>query len=344
MNRRLVVRVLTALLAVAMFAVPASAVAGKGGKKKDKPLVVCKHGCKYRTIQKAVDKAGKTDKKNDMIKVKPGKYVEGVVGARQEVQRADDQGHQQEREEGHPRGQERQGPDRQPRQQRDRDRRRQERHDPQHAGPPLPGQRRLLARHEHRRQEGDLPEPGRQERRRRVQPQLRALHVRLRGRRLQRVRAAGATATPPTTSARPRFRRTRRRPSSRTSTPTRTCSATPGTNSKYVVIKDSNFYNNGVGIVPNTLDSEPFEPNGSGVIKDNNIFWNNFNYFLPNSPVKTVSGGLGGGRQLPDRDRRRPVRLRRLEGPEQPDLRQLHVGRRDVLRPARQRGRRRDQP
>ena len=35
-----------------------------------------------------------------------------------------------------------------------------------------------------------------------------------------------------------------------------------GTNSKYVVIKDSNFYNNGVGIVPNTLDSEPFEPNG----------------------------------------------------------------------------------
>ena len=81
MNRRLVVRVLTALLAVAMFAVPASAVAGKGGKKKDKPLVVCKHGCKYRTIQKAVDKAGKTDKKNDMIKVKPGKYVEGVAAS-----------------------------------------------------------------------------------------------------------------------------------------------------------------------------------------------------------------------------------------------------------------------
>ncbi len=72
-----------------------------------------------------------------------------------------------------------------------------------------------------------------------------------------------------------------------------------GTNSKYVVIKDSNFYNNGAGIVPNTLDSEPFEPNGSGVIKDNNIFWNNFNYFLPNSPVKTVSGGLGGGVNYP---------------------------------------------
>ena len=59
MNRRLVVRIVTAFLAVAMLAVPASALAGKngGGKKKDKALVVCKHGCKYRTIQKAVDKA-----------------------------------------------------------------------------------------------------------------------------------------------------------------------------------------------------------------------------------------------------------------------------------------------
>ena len=33
-----------------------------------------------------------------------------------------------------------------------------------------------------------------------------------------------------------------------------------GTNSRYVTIKDSDWYNNGVGIVPNTLDSEPFEP------------------------------------------------------------------------------------
>ena len=31
------------------------------------------------------------------------------------------------------------------------------------------------------------------------------------------------------------------------------------------------------------------------MIKDNNIFWNNFNYFLPNSRSKTVSGGLGVG-------------------------------------------------
>ena len=66
-----------------------------------------------------------------------------------------------------------------------------------------------------------------------------------------------------------------------------------GTNSRYVKITESDFYNNGVGIVPNTLDSEPFEPTANGIIENNNIFWNNFNYFLPNSPVKTVSNGLG---------------------------------------------------
>ena len=66
-----------------------------------------------------------------------------------------------------------------------------------------------------------------------------------------------------------------------------------GTNSKYVDIHDSKFFNNGAGIVPNTLDSEAFQPNANGKIRDNEIFWNNFNYFLPNSPVETVSGGLG---------------------------------------------------
>ena len=66
-----------------------------------------------------------------------------------------------------------------------------------------------------------------------------------------------------------------------------------GTNSKYVNIHDSAFYNNGLGLAPNTLDTEPFEPNGHGIIQHNLIFWNDFNYFLPNSPVKTVSAGLG---------------------------------------------------
>ena len=66
-----------------------------------------------------------------------------------------------------------------------------------------------------------------------------------------------------------------------------------GTNSRYVNITNGDWYNNGVGIVPNTLDSEPFEPTADSVIQNNNVFWNNFNYFLPNSGVKTVSDGLG---------------------------------------------------
>ncbi len=66
-----------------------------------------------------------------------------------------------------------------------------------------------------------------------------------------------------------------------------------GTNSKYVKITKSDFYNNGVGVVPNTLDSERFEPAATGIIQKSNIFWNNFNYFLPTSRVQTVSNGLG---------------------------------------------------
>lgn len=68
-----------------------------------------------------------------------------------------------------------------------------------------------------------------------------------------------------------------------------------GTNSKYVDLHDNVVYNNGAGIVPNTLDSEHFEPAATGKIHKNLIFWNNFNYYKPNSPVKTVSGGLAGG-------------------------------------------------
>jgi hypothetical protein len=68
-----------------------------------------------------------------------------------------------------------------------------------------------------------------------------------------------------------------------------------GTNSKYIDIRDSEFYNNGAGVVPNTLDSEPFEPTEGGTIEENLIYWNNFDYYKPNSPVKTVSSGVGIG-------------------------------------------------
>ena len=66
-----------------------------------------------------------------------------------------------------------------------------------------------------------------------------------------------------------------------------------GTNSKYVTIRNSSFYNNGAGVVPNTLTSEPDQPADTGIIENNLIFWNNFDYYRAGSPVKTVSGGVG---------------------------------------------------
>ncbi|HET7121586.1 MAG TPA: hypothetical protein VFI17_10125 [Solirubrobacterales bacterium] len=66
-----------------------------------------------------------------------------------------------------------------------------------------------------------------------------------------------------------------------------------GTNSKYVKIVESAFYNNGAGIVPNTLDSEGYEPNGWNVFERNDVFWNNYNYFLAGAAFHTVSAGLG---------------------------------------------------
>ena len=66
-----------------------------------------------------------------------------------------------------------------------------------------------------------------------------------------------------------------------------------GTNSKYVRIVENAFYNNGAGIVPNTLESEGYQPNGWNVIERNDVFWNNYNYFLAGSDFHTVSSGLG---------------------------------------------------
>ncbi len=53
-----------------------------------------------------------------------------------------------------------------------------------------------------------------------------------------------------------------------------------GTNMRYVTIQNSKFWNNGVGIVPNALDTEKFPPPEFNVIKNNEVFWNNFNYYL----------------------------------------------------------------
>ncbi|MCB0870019.1 MAG: hypothetical protein KDB52_04230 [Solirubrobacterales bacterium] len=63
-----------------------------------------------------------------------------------------------------------------------------------------------------------------------------------------------------------------------------------GTNSKYVKITDSMWFNNGAGIVPNTLDSEKFEPTGDLIIENNDIMWNNYNYYQPDSGYNNVIG------------------------------------------------------
>src|SRR3954447_8213956 len=52
-----------------------------------------------------------------------------------------------------------------------------------------------------------------------------------------------------------------------------------GTNMRYVTITKSQFFNNGTGIVPNALDTEKFAPPEENIITDNDIFWNNFNYY-----------------------------------------------------------------
>jgi Right handed beta helix region len=52
-----------------------------------------------------------------------------------------------------------------------------------------------------------------------------------------------------------------------------------GTNMRYVTITKSKFFNNGTGVVPNALTSEKYPPDEDNVISDNDIFWNNFNYY-----------------------------------------------------------------
>ena len=52
-----------------------------------------------------------------------------------------------------------------------------------------------------------------------------------------------------------------------------------GTNMRYVTIKNSKWFNNGTGIVPNSLKSEKFPPPQENVISGNEVFWNNYNYY-----------------------------------------------------------------
>jgi len=65
-----------------------------------------------------------------------------------------------------------------------------------------------------------------------------------------------------------------------------------GTNMRYVTITKSQWFNNGSGIVPNALDSEKYAPDEDNVITNNDIFWNNFNYYA-GAPFKLRKSGVG---------------------------------------------------
>ena len=69
-----------------------------------------------------------------------------------------------------------------------------------------------------------------------------------------------------------------------------------GTNMRYVTISKSEFFNNAIGMLPNALSSEKFPPAETNAIVDNDIFWNNFNYYrgAPFEPKK-----FGGEYDLP---------------------------------------------
>lgn len=300
MNRRLVVRLATALLALALLAVPASALAAKGGSKKGKTLVVCKFGCKYKTIQSAVDKA----KKGATINVEPGKYVEGVQveGHKYDGLTIQGVGKPKKNGKGNKKakakkvvleGKNAKIPD----------------GSTANNGIHVLNAddvtiKNLWARNYAANGIFFQDSPTSPESPTDCNDYLvkntitsfnRAYGVYAfgcAGGRITKSEGYGhgdsafyIGATPIQTNPKP----------------TRldhldaheNVLGYSGTNSRYVTIEQSDWYNNGVGIVPNTLDSEPFEPTSDGVIRNNDVFWNNFNYFLPNSRVRTVSDGLG---------------------------------------------------
>lgn len=300
MNLRLVARIAAPLVALAMLIVPAQAMAGKSKK----PLVVCKHGCKYKTVQSAVDKA----KKKSTIYVLKGKYVEGVVIEGHKYDGLTIQGMIEKKKKKNGKvkvtykkakpkqvvleGKNAKTPD------------------GSTANNGIEGidvndltVKNMTAQHYgtngffvHDSNKDD----GKIDCNDFLFKNLVADYNRSYG--FYSFQCAGGRytklvgfghgdsaiyvgATPP--QADPKWTRIDHVDAYEN------VLGYSGTNSRYVTIEDSNWFNNGIGIVPNTLDSEPFEPSENGVIRNNDIYWNNFNYFLPNSPVKTVSDGLG---------------------------------------------------
>lgn len=298
MNLRLVVRLAASLLAVALFVVPAQASAAK-----DKPLVVCKHGCKYKTVQKAVDKV----KKGGTVNVLPGKYVEGVI--------LDGHGFDDVTIQGVVEKQAKSGGVSYKKADATKvilEGKNAKIPDGSTANNGIEGidVDGLVVKNMTARNYGangffvhdsdpdaanNTIECNDYLFKNTISAYNRAYGVYAFG-------CAGGRITKSTgyghgdsafyiggtpIQAKPKQTRLDHLEAYEN------VLGYSGTNSRYITIEDSDWYNNGIGLVPNTLDSEPFEPTEDGVIQNNDIFWNNFNYFLPNSGVKTVSDGLG---------------------------------------------------
>jgi hypothetical protein len=271
--------------------VPASALAGKGGKNKHKNFVVCKHGCKYNKIQKAVKKA--KGKKNAVVKVKPGKYVEGVQVLGKKYKGLTIKGTGKNPKKTILEGKNAQLP----------------------GGTGIANNGIEIADASNVAVENmwvrNFATNGvfwhdtntSNDKNTCKNPVGKKMDVSFNrsyglfmfgcvGGSFVKSEGWGHGDSAYYVGATP-FQNNPKKTILNKLEGYENVLGYSGTNSKYVVIKNGNYYNNGVGIVPNTLDSEPFEPTGDSVIKDNNIFWNNFNYFLDASPVKTVSNGLG---------------------------------------------------
>src|SRR6201988_4619323 len=63
------------------------------------------------------------------------------------------------------------------------------------------------------------------------------------------------------------------------------------TNMRYVTITESQFFNNGSGIVPNALESEKFPPAEANVINENDALLNNL-IFRGAAPYKPKDSGV----------------------------------------------------
>lgn len=287
--------VVVALLAMlgAVLLTTGTASAAKGGKGKDKPLVVCKFGCKYKSIQKAVDKS----RKNDTIQVKPGKYSEGVLVEGHKHDGLTIEGTKKNAKRVVLDGKKAKTP----------------------TGPAQNGiafedvndvtvknltAKNYLANGIFLYDSVADPDVAGYNGKIDCNDYL-IKNVVVSFNRSYGVYAFGCAggritkstgfghgdsafyigATP--VQAKPKTTRLDHLEAYEN------VLGYSGTNSRYVSITEGDWYNNGIGIVPNTLDSEPFEPTADSAIRNNDIFWNNFNYFLPNSRVDTVSNGLG---------------------------------------------------